>query len=184
MMKEIIWKSSEYGTVEHCSVELTPEWNAANSRISCTINGQDIEVHYKLETDEHWRTRKVEIIKRSKEMVNNWHLIKSGEGWLVNDHPAADLEGCMDIDISLTPLTNTLPIRRLDFISQPHHRIEVVYIDMLAGEISKVRQHYTRLSGHSYLYENDDGEFSARLNTDSEDFVIDYEGLFERVGGG
>jgi hypothetical protein len=40
----------------------------------------------------------------------------------------------------------------------------------------------TPVSGHPYLYENDNGEFSARLNTDSEDFVIDYEGLFERVG--
>jgi hypothetical protein len=85
----------------------------------------------------------------------------------------------LDIDLSLTPFTNTLPINRLQLKLNQQQTIEVLYFDMLKKEIRPVKQLYTRTANDQYLYENYDSSFKAEIKIDEQGLVVDYPKLFE-----
>jgi hypothetical protein len=98
----------------------------------------------------------------------------------------ADLEGCIDVDISATPFTNTLPIRRLGLEPGGSSEIDVVYVDPLpALEVRREAQRYTYLEvrehGARYLYQSVRSGFRAELEVDADGLVLDYPDLWERV---
>lgn len=89
----------------------------------------------------------------------------------------------MDIDIALTPLTNSLPINRLTLAKNKAHITEVVYIDILEGTIRTAFQQYTKKSECVYNFQNVLNDFEATILVDKEGFVVHYPQLFERIDG-
>ena len=57
-----------------------------------------------------------------------------------------DLAGCVDIDINCTPLTNTLPIRRLDWAPGQAHDFVMAYVSVPELTVRPVQQRYTCLA--------------------------------------
>ena len=92
-----------------------------------------------------------------------------------------NFNNCRYIDISLTPFTNTLPINGLTLKEEGSSDIDVLYIDIMKGEMRRDRQRYTKLGRLKYLFENDNGDFSAEIDVDEEGFVTDYPELFESI---
>ena len=93
-----------------------------------------------------------------------------------------DLIGCIDADVSATPLTNTLPIRRLGLAVGERRRIRVVYIAVPALTACVVEQAYTCVEvDHLYQYEGIDGLSSTELKIDRHGLVLDYPSLFKRL---
>ena len=76
--------------------------------------GRPFAIRYAIRCDAAWHVRDVEIASlegRSTTLA----LASNGQGrWTdgSGDHVPA-LDGCLDVDLSATPFTNTLPIRRL-----------------------------------------------------------------------
>jgi hypothetical protein len=97
----------------------------------------------------------------------------------LNGDPYVDANNIYDIDISLTPSTNTLPINRLQLKDGEQQIIEVIYFDIFDRKIKPVKQVYTRLTSTLYIYENYDKTFKANILIDEQGLVIDYPELFE-----
>jgi uncharacterized protein len=95
--------------------------------------------------------------------------------------PDERFAGCIDIDIPLTPFTNTLPVSRLNLKNGEEQRIKVIYLDILEATIRPVQQKYTRLSPTVYHYENIPNDFEADITVDDRGFVVDYPSLFRRT---
>jgi uncharacterized protein len=99
------------------------------------------------------------------------------------------LQGCLDVDISVTPFTNTLPIRRLALQPSSTATLSMAYIEIPQMHVKVTEQRYTCLevtpSGGKYRFESLEhgvASFSADLPVDQEGLVLDYPGLFRRVG--
>ena len=69
---------------------------------------------YKVWMDKDWHVREC-FLQVGEEKGPTVHLYSDGQGHWTDDAGVAcsTLDGCLDIDISQTPFTNTLPIRRL-----------------------------------------------------------------------
>jgi hypothetical protein len=80
-----------------------------------------------------------------------------------------------------TPFTNTLPVKRLKLKQDQSQEIQVIYCDLLNGQISPVRQKYTCLSKTRYQYENVPNDFEATIEVDEAGLVVDYPFLFYRT---
>jgi len=178
MERKIRWEGLEYKSLENCTLTETDNGVAITSIITGQVNNGAIKVSYKILTDTLWATYFVEINVVSGRNEKKILLEKEGTYWLVNNAIDHRFDGCLDIDISLTPFTNTLPIRRLVFDGQLSNRIEVIYIDIIADVIMPVRQYYTKISDSVYLYENEKSTFKAELKTDPYGLVIEYPKLF------
>jgi hypothetical protein len=101
--------------------------------------------------------------------------------WWRDGHPAPDLEGCVDVDIAATPLTNTFPIRRLDSLAVAEQRtLPVAWVDVPTLHVERVEQTYRRLGLGRWEY-SDTAHGAFQLTVDDHGFVIDYEGLASRV---
>jgi hypothetical protein len=92
------------------------------------------------------------------------------------------LYGAFDVDLGGSPLTNTLPIRRLDLANAGigvAHRLNVAWVLLPSLEVVQADQIYTPLGNGQVRYSSE--TFSADLTVDDDGFVIDYPGLADRV---
>ena len=88
------------------------------------------------------------------------------------------------MDISETPFTNTLAIRRLGLAPGGSAEITVAYFDGADLQPWPEPQCYTRLEtgdgGGTYRFVSLDGGYTANLPVDLDGLVLDYPGLFRR----
>jgi uncharacterized protein len=136
---------------------------------------------YRLRCDPAWRCREldVEVIGAAQAL----RLRGDGHGrWTDGDgvHLAA-LDGALDVDLPITPFTNTLPIRRLELAGGASAEITVVYVRTPELSVEADQQRYTCIAPRRrYRYEAVDGSFSAELTVDAQGLVVTYPGLFRR----
>jgi hypothetical protein len=90
----------------------------------------------------------------------------------------AELKGCVDVDLGVTPSTNTLPIHRLELEVGASAEIVAAWIRFPELDIIPAAQRYTRLADRQYLYESN--TFSAELDVDDLGLVVTYPGIWER----
>jgi len=78
-------------------------------------DGQTWVVTYRIELDASWLTRRAQVESRTAAGTRQTRLESDRGGhWLVDGAPAADLDGCLDVDLESSDMTNTLPAHRLD----------------------------------------------------------------------
>lgn len=143
--------------------------------------GTLFRAHYRVRCDAAWRVRAVTVDPLDGRAP--LQLRADGDGAWADGAGAAlpALAGCLDIDLSISPFTNTLPIRRLTFAAGEARVLTMAYIRAPELTVEPMRQRYTRLAADRYRYENVEGDFAAELPLDPDGLVLDYPGLFRRV---
>ena len=92
-----------------------------------------------------------------------------------------ELEGCHDIDLSGSPFTNTLPIRRATFTPGEAQHFRMAFIALDSFMVMPHAQVYTRLDDRHFRYLSPESGFTTELTVDADGFVVSYPHLFERV---
>ena|SRR5436305_2900487 len=179
MQVNIIWTGKLYRSIENCILTKTISGNEIISTIIGNYEKQIYKVDYSVTTNKNWETLSAAIQTQLDNSTGLFSLEKKNEKYFINGEPDERLKNIFDIDISLTPFTNTLPINRLKLKSKERKVIEVIYFDILQKEIKPVKQIYTRLTTNEYLYENYDKSFKAKIKVDNHGLVVDYPKLFE-----
>lgn len=149
---------------------------------SVVVDDRVFAARYKIVCDAKWRVRKVEIQEIGSE--HGAELASDGAGKWADGSGAAQpqLAGAVDVDLSITPFTNTLPIRRLKLRKGQAREILAVYIRLPDISIATDRQRYTCLeAGRRYRYESVDSDFTRDVEVDAHGLVVIYPGLFRRV---
>jgi hypothetical protein len=190
MERHIMWSAWDKPGLEHLHLVQDNESVFANGLVIAVAEQMPFRVHYELRCDGQWRVRELRL-----SMLDNptrtIHLLTDGQGSWTDETGVAvpSLKGCLDVDISATPFTNTLPIRRLALEPGTSATLSVVYIDLPRTHIKAAEQRYTCLastsSGGRYRFEsleNGVSVFTAELPVDLDGLVLDYPGLFRRVG--
>jgi hypothetical protein len=174
------WQNWEGDATEKITLRETKEGIFVESII--TNAGQEsFTVRYTIFCDASWRVRKFEI--ESTEKRERLRLESDGLGrWSNNSIAIAELNGAIDIDITATPFTNTLPIRRLKLKENWTEDISVVYVTVPELNVSAERQQYTCLiPNRRYRFEQLDTGFVREIETDENGLVLLYPGLFKRI---
>jgi hypothetical protein len=103
--------------------------------------------------------------------------------WMMNGHAAPAVAGCVDLDLTFTPATSTLPIRRLAL--NPGERAEVRSARLGFPELTLEPAVRTcvRTGESTYRYESADGEILADIEVDTAGIVLRYPPFWEREPG-
>jgi len=182
MQRIIHWKGIEYDSAENCIVTITEKGSTINSLITGKYGDDVYKVEYQIQTNINWETIFFEIKSKINDRVDHLFFKSDGKGnWKSEGTDTAQFQGCIDIDIPLTPFTNTLPINRLKLKEGASSQIKVIYIDLLENRVHAVHQKYTRLSSTEYQYENVPNDFEATILVDDAGLVIDYPRLFTKT---
>ncbi|MBC8035527.1 MAG: putative glycolipid-binding domain-containing protein [Chitinophagaceae bacterium] len=182
MQTNILWTGLEYYSLENCLVEVFSEGVEITSTIIGKYEEKIYKVDYRIKANKQWETTLLEIDSRHDDHMQSIRLESDGNGnWTGKDGKINQFKGCFEVDVSLTPFTNTLPINRLHLALHQSQEIQVIYCDLLNGQTRCVTQKYTRLSDTKYHYENVPNDFEATIQVDENGYVVDYPSLFERT---
>lgn len=171
---------SEGTGLEHLHVYGRDDVIVARGTIIGDMDGTAFGIHYEINLDPDWTFRSV-IFQRTDGVMKV--ITSDGKGnWADYNDPLPELQGCIDIDISGTPFTNTLPIRRnRNWVTGQPQRFDMAWVPLDTLEPFKDGQIYTPLGGRKWRFQAEDGTFEAEIAVDEDGLVVDYPGLFSRV---
>jgi hypothetical protein len=142
-------------------------------------SGRPCRIEYDIGCDARWMTRRCAI--RGHVGVQSVHLDVqcSPTGvWSVGGVEVPALQGCDDIDLGFSPVTNLLPIRRLALPVGEQSIVRAAWIRFPELTTEVLVQSYTHVSADRYVYESAGGAFRRELQVDAFGCVIDYPGLW------
>ncbi len=99
----------------------------------------------------------------------------------VNGAHREDLDGCHDLDLHVTPFTNSLPIRRLQLDVGDTAQIVTAVVDVETLGVIPVQQHYTHVEPGLWRKTHAKTGVSVDFRVDEYGLVHDEPGLFRRV---
>lgn len=177
-MRLLCWKSTYYNSLELCSVSGVREGLRVISHID-RENGTPVD--YELLLDAEWVVWRfmVECGHGDRSFVVKGERGASGR-WTINGKTEPLFDGCAYIDISLTPFTNSLPVRHLRLAVGEQQQIAVVYIDLDERTVTPKKQRYACVAANRYRFETIPNDFEAEIRFGEDGFVEHYPGLFER----
>lgn len=141
--------------------------------------GVTFGLRYEVELSPGWLVRSLVLERLDGAGLR---IESDGQGrWRRNGAEAPELDGCIDIDISGTPFTNSLPIRRCGLAEGEPQRFRMAWVPLDTLRPFADGQIYTRLGERRFRYRSEDGSFERVIETDGEGFVTLYPGLFERA---
>lgn len=180
LQKQFIWKGNE--TIENFQIEKHRDGYKAKSIVNGILKEAPLLIAYEVEISKNWEVEKVQITSLLNDKENIVLQSDKNGRWI--DQSAQhkiEFDGCIDIDISVTPFTNTLPIKRLGDRLEKRTRLEVLYFNLSEWKIRKVEQYYTKINQNLFRYEGVFRNFEADLPVDDNQFVLSYPSLFERL---
>jgi uncharacterized protein len=174
------WTNWEGEGLEHLVLREAPGAIVAESVVIGKAERRVFALHYRIDCDSSWRVRKVALDLVGGDTIE---LASDGRGtWSDKSRCVVrKLAGAIDVDISATPFTNTLPIRRLKLRDGESREITAVYFLVPQLKVSLDRQRYTRLDARHYRYESVDSDFRRDIEIDGKGIVVSYPGLFRRA---
>jgi uncharacterized protein len=146
-------------------------------------DGEAWAVGYVIELDDDWRTRSALVSALGGREVR---LQGDGAGrWRVDGEPAPHLDGCLDVDLESSSLTNAFPVHRLGLEVGQEADAPAAYVRATDLAVERIEQHYLRLDdgdqGQRYHYTSPAFDFECELAYDAAGLVLDYPGIAVRV---
>jgi len=177
-----VWNAKHPGIgLEHARVTAG---QADSSLLAVDEDGMPFRLHYQLQWDSGHVLRHAELTASKESQTRRLSMRIDGAGrWTDGDGKhLAHLDGCVDIDIWPTPLTNSFPLWRSQLRVGERQEFRMAWVSAPGLTVEARAQAYTRLADRLYLFESlDETGFSAELPVDDDGFVVDYPGLFRRV---
>ena len=157
-----------------------------NGCTTAVEDGQSWVVSYAIRLDETWRTRSAHITGRSAAGIRRARLETGGLGrWRVDGEAAAHLDGCLDVDLESSAMTNALPVRRMGLRVGDRASAPAAYVRAVGLSVERLDQDYVRATDEGrhqrYDYAVPAFDFACRLVYDESGLVLDYPSIAVRA---
>jgi hypothetical protein len=138
-------------------------------------------VTYRIETDDRWRTREVELTLDEPTGTQSMSLRANGTGrWWRNGAPLDLPFPCLDVDLAISPSTNILPIRRLELAVGDSGVASVLWVQVPSFAARAVEHTYERVERNAYRFKGRFGSY--KIDVDDNGMVLDFPGGGWRAG--
>jgi hypothetical protein len=143
-------------------------------------------VEYAIAVGADWSTQSARVDNRSESGVTELRLETDAAGrWRVNGAEAPHLDGCLDVDLESSSLTNAFPVHRLRLGVGQAADAPAAYVRAVDLTVERLDQRYVRLQDdrncQRYHYASPGFEFECELAYDGAGLVVDYPGIAIRV---
>ena len=143
-------------------------------------------VEYVIDLDGAGATRSARVRGRSAAGFTSALLEADGAGrWLVDGGPAPRLDGCLDVDLESSAMTNALPVRRMGLAPGARAAAPAAYVRAIGLAVERLEQTYLRAPDEAarqrYDYAAPAFGFTCRLTYDESGLVLDYPGIAVRA---
>jgi hypothetical protein len=148
--------------------------------------GEPFAVRYAIELDRRWHTRSAHVTGQSLRGTRTVLLEADGRGnWRVDGQATPHLDGCLDVDLESSSLTNAFPVNRLGLAPRDRADAPAAYVRALDLAVERLEQLYVRIDDGTglqrYDYTSPAFDFRCELVYDAARLVLDYPGIAARA---
>jgi hypothetical protein len=151
--------------------------------------GAPFAVRCAIELDARWRTRAARVSGQSSHGPREVVLEADGDGgWRVDGRAEPQLDGCLDVDLESSALTNAFPVHRLGLAPGAAAEAPAAYVRALDLSVGRLEQRYVRIDdgagAQRYDYTAPAFDVRCELVYDEFGLVLEYPGLATRIDAG
>ncbi len=185
---QVAWR--HVGAREGFEVTFVAEDNGGlcfSGTTSALEDGRAWTVSYQVIVDPmSWATRSARVSARTDAGKHALEVTTDGRGgWWLDGRPAAHLDGCLDVDLESSALTNAFPVRRLGLASGQGADAPGAYVRAEDLRVERLEQRYVRLedqgAGRRFAYTAPAFDFRCVLAYDDSGLLLDYPGIAVRA---
>lgn len=143
--------------------------------------GKPCRLEYMIECDSEWQTMSVTVDGFVGDEVVAFEIDVEGDTWYLNGEEISAVEGCVDIDLNFSPVTNFLPIKRLGLSVGDSGDVRAAWLRFPSFSLEPLEQAYMRRSESVYNYRSMTG-FEKDITVDEFGLVKDYSDFWTREG--
>lgn len=182
LKRVVVWKNLLLDGRDHCGLWHTADGWLLKGKVVGVLNDQrPVLASYEIHCDENWLTHRVQVERTIGRDLKTLSLnVESRGAWRSSGEELREVLGCHDVDLALTPATNTLPIRRLNLQVGSSESVVAAWVKFPDLTVQPLSQRYTRMTKDTYRYESNTG-FSAEIVVDDLGLVASYPGGWERI---
>lgn len=184
--REIMWRRTiDDMSFEHARLERGPIGIVLSGTVLMAEGGTPLRVEYTVSCDDRWNTLAVTVTQSLNGRSRTLRLDHDGDGsWSIDGDRAAALDGCTDVDLGVSPITNALPVNRLGLVPGEEGELRAAWVRFPALEVVAAEQSYRRLDDRRYRYRSRTSGFEAEIEVDDDGLPVDYAGIWTRVAQG
>ncbi|MPY16028.1 putative glycolipid-binding domain-containing protein [Paenibacillus glucanolyticus] len=182
LLQSLLWNRHDLPSLEHSRLYQHQEGFTLTGTVVASLDTQPLHCSYEVKTTSGWKTREVRIHLSNGTKEQSLHLKQDEDNrWWSSGTELRSFAGMNDIDLGITPSTNTLPIRRLQLKPGESASMIAVWIQFPSLTVSPLPQRYTRTGERSYRYESNNGAYQADLEVDEHGLVTKYADVWSRT---
>jgi hypothetical protein len=182
LKRVVVWNNLLIDGRDYCGLWHTAEgWLLKGTVVGVLKDQRPLLASYEIQCDENWLTHRVQVDRTLGNDVKTLSLSVEKRGvWRNTGQELREIQGCDDVDLAVTPATNTLAIRRLNLQVVSSASIIAAWVKFPDLSVQPLSQRYTRVAQNTYRYESNTG-FSAEIVVDHLGLVTAYPGGWERI---
>jgi uncharacterized protein len=182
LLADVLWQRQGQISLEHFRLSRVPGMFMLQGCLLSLPVAVPQQIHYVAAFGLDWLTRAVHVTIIQGPTIHRLQLERDQSGvWRRDAEALPDFEGLNDVDLQITPATNTLPIRRLRLGVGESAETDALWIRFPELALERLPQRYTRAATSRYTYESRGGAFRADLDVDGEGVVVRYGDVWSRV---
>jgi hypothetical protein len=174
------WRRLDVPGLEILSVTRTADGVWVHGQ--CIDAGDDpFGANHKWSLDHSWQSKCLHLIVNDERHLR---IERIGDAnWQIDGRDRPDLDGCEEVDLSFTPVCNSLALRRHALAINQSFDLTTLYVRLPDLFIAPSRQRYVRTGEHAYRFIDlgVSAGFEATLQVDGQRMIRHYEGLFETL---
>lgn len=180
--RSVIWRRLDIIALEYFEFRERADAIGLSGTIVMVDGAVPLRAEYQIRCDRSWITQSVRVaLTRGAESRELTLVTDEQHRWWSQGEELAQVAGCIDIDISITPSTNTLPIRRLALRPGEARDVSAAWVKFPELTVEPLPQRYLRTEEGRYRYQSRGGDFTADIAVDDMGMIVRYPPLWERL---
>ncbi len=180
ILRTIIWKNLVAGGSEYFRIFRTEHGFRLDGQVVAPLSGKPYFIIYAINCDLHWNTQSIAVEQTQGSQSRSLQIrVDQDHCWWINEQHIGGLDGFIDVDLSISPSTNTLPINRLSLPLGASRELTAAWLRFPELELAPLPQRYTHVDEFHYRYDSLDSDFTAPLQVDDLGLVLNYGGYWK-----
>lgn len=176
----VLWRRRDVPGHDCCTL--------ARAREGFVLSGVAVFLHrrsacclqYRVVCDGQWMTRSATVKGNAGRRLVDVQIRRTKRGWVCNGRLHPELADCVDVDLSFTPATNTLPVRRLRLAVGESAEVDAAWLRFPSFTLTRIDQTYQNLGRGKFAYRAYGGRFRRQLSMRPCALIEIYPNLWSR----
>jgi hypothetical protein len=179
ILASMLWRRLDTPGHDTCRLEQEQTgWSLHGTAIFRHRSGP-VSLSYSVQCDLRWKTLSGRVNGIAGDQHVDYFVSHQGKGWSLNGEEVPGLEHLVDLDLSFTPATNLLQLRRVSILKNEPVQLPVAWLDFDTGRLTELKQTYQRRADMEVWYEAPSVGYKGLFALEPNGFIRHYPNLWE-----